>query len=567
VHKYLNRKESTLIDERSLIFYLDYCFLFFLSSLFYQKTLIVKMLSDEAFQRLLYDLFCTWHNVQRHYDPPRTESEAEKMIKIKSMLCKLIDEISARVRKVQIHVNELTTSPYLLQDLIEEWAMLTWNVLCISSRLQNNYQSVLTSSEDKQIYSKLNSSLVELVNCTSQIVFPDILNFDLPEFQFKTLSLSLGDCMQQQYNLYKFLKVKRNNLPWQPSETEDFAQQLHEFSEHSLVPFIEMFKTFSNEFSTALWSDVRAAQVKKIIDLQPIPDEPVTRLVSFYSHMVYALAILGARLQGFRYELTLNKIFGAYGNYDPIKPLSDTVFSALELLMADCVLCTEPSTDPILVTNNLFPINCGALARGVVFKQFDVQLVTEEVAEHIQSEMRRQKLLQQPSPIQNAPSAALLAMKPATGTKRANNSAQADSSGNTSHKKSDVNSKDIVTIYPVYHTKNRYWAATYPHLLCTTRQKGRQSTHSSYQDLSPSGQLDAKNNGKRPIFYFHIHALLLKTKPCMPRIEEHSLWICERLRKPVVYHSKQAREGPSGPQGSGTLVGHRDIRGNSKANT
>ena len=82
------------------------------------------------------------------------------------MLCKLIDEISARVRKVQVQVNQLNVNPLILQDLIEEWAMLTWNVLCISSRLQNNYQSVLTSSEDKQIYSKLNASLVELVNCT-----------------------------------------------------------------------------------------------------------------------------------------------------------------------------------------------------------------------------------------------------------------------------------------------------------------------------------------------------------------------------------------------------------------
>jgi hypothetical protein len=40
--------------------------------------------------------------------------------------------------------------------------------------------------------------------------------------------------------------------------------------------------------------------------------------------------------------------------------------------------------NPILVTNNLFFINCGALARGVVFKQFDVQIVSEETAEHIQ---------------------------------------------------------------------------------------------------------------------------------------------------------------------------------------
>lgn len=52
--------------------------------------------------------------------------------------------------------------------------------------------------------------------------------------------------------------------------------------------------------------------------------------------------------------------------------------------MSDCVLATEPSIDPILVTNNLFAINCGALARGVVFKQFDIQIVTEEAAEHIQ---------------------------------------------------------------------------------------------------------------------------------------------------------------------------------------
>jgi hypothetical protein len=101
-----------------------------------------------------------------------------------------------------------------------------------------------------------------------------------------------------------------------------------------------------------------------------------------------------------------------FGDYDPVRPLSDSVFSALELLMADCglplssspnifilfhslislfnfisyllVLATEPSMNPILVTNNLFFINCGALARGVVFKQFDVQIVSEETAEHIQ---------------------------------------------------------------------------------------------------------------------------------------------------------------------------------------
>lgn len=40
------------------------------------------MLSDEALQKLLFDLFCLWHDVQRHYDPPITHNEEEKMKKV-----------------------------------------------------------------------------------------------------------------------------------------------------------------------------------------------------------------------------------------------------------------------------------------------------------------------------------------------------------------------------------------------------------------------------------------------------------------------------------------------------
>ncbi|PIO54498.1 hypothetical protein TELCIR_24138 [Teladorsagia circumcincta] len=54
-------------------------------------------------------------------------------------------------------------------------------------------------------------------------------------------------------------------------------------------------------------------------------------------------------------------------------------------------------------------MNCGALARGVVFKDFEIQ-----------SEMNRARLLQQPNQISQPPSAALLAMKPTSGTKRSN---------------------------------------------------------------------------------------------------------------------------------------------------
>jgi hypothetical protein len=450
------------------------------------------MLSDEAFQKLLFDLFCLWHDVQRHYDPPITHTEEEKMFKVKNMICKLLGEIDSRVKRVKSTVDTADE-----QEFIEEWTMLTWNVLCITSRLQNTLSVAVTSHEDKVIFNKLNMALVDLVNHSKWVTKPPTV--DTTDGIYEMLSNALSETMHNLHSLYRALKATPQMVT---VETEQFAQRLQQFADQNLIPFVEMFKSFCNEHSVTLWQEVRAAQIRRMIDYRPMPHDPVNKLVSFYSYMMQKLAILGARLQGFRYELTVNKVFG---EFDPVKPLSDSVFSALELLMSDCVLATEPSTNPILVTNNLFSINCGALARGVVFKQFDIQVVTEEAAEHIQSEMRRQKMLQQPSPIAVVPSAALLAMKPTSGTKRSNSVAEA--SGNTAHKKSDVNSKELVTIYPVFNSKNRYWAATYPHLLCTTRQKGRQSTNNSFQDLSPNA-IDIKSNGKRPIFYFHVHATM-----------------------------------------------------------
>ncbi|KJH45931.1 hypothetical protein DICVIV_08009 [Dictyocaulus viviparus] len=105
-------------------------------------------------------------------------------------------------------------------------------------------------------------------------------------------------------------------------------------------------------YSAARWRDVRAAQIARMRDQETQLDEPVTNLVAFYSIMMYILAVLAARLQGLRYEVTIvKKIFSLD---DEVKQLSQTVFGALELLMSDCVLATEPSTTAILVTNNLF---------------------------------------------------------------------------------------------------------------------------------------------------------------------------------------------------------------------
>ncbi|KAI6207173.1 hypothetical protein M3Y94_01000100 [Aphelenchoides besseyi] len=470
------------------------------------------MLTDEAFQKLLFDLFCLWHDVQRHYDPPISHTEEEKMFKVKKMICKLLGEIDARVKRIR------AMPPADEQEFIEEWTMLTWNVMCITSRLQNSLQIAITSSEDRVIFNKLNMSLIELVNHSRSTDVP--LSLQLPSDTLSQLTLKLTECLDHLHKLYRLLKEAP---PMTSEQITEFDYKLHYFANQMLIPFIDFFKAFCNDQSVALWNDVRAAQIQRMIDYRPMPHAPVNRLVSFYSYMMHKLAVLAARLQGFRFELTTNKVFG---ERDPVQALSDNVFSALELLMSDCVLATEPSTNPILVTNNLFSINCGALARGVVFKQFEVQVVTEEAAEHIQSEMRRQKnasaaitnwfrafgsvigsVFTNHLPIKST----LLAMKPTSGTKRSNSTTtntSGDTQSSSSHKKSDVNSKEMVNIYPVFNAKNRYWAATYPQLLCTTRQKGRQSTNNSFQDLSPNAIMDPRSSGKRPIFYFHICATM-----------------------------------------------------------
>uniref|UniRef100_A0A914CIP1 Uncharacterized protein n=1 Tax=Acrobeloides nanus TaxID=290746 RepID=A0A914CIP1_9BILA len=332
------------------------------------------MLSDDAFQKLLFDLFCTWHDVQRHYDPPLTHTEEEKMFKVKNMICKLLGEIDVRVKRLTAN---LETSEQ--QEFVEEWTMLTWNVLCITSRLQNSLSTNVRSPEDRMIFAKLNEALVELVNQNSWKEVKPPTAVDVPPEMFGAYTEHLVTTMRRLHDLYRALK---NIQHLSQEETENFLRWLNEYAEQHLYPFIELFKTFCNEHCVRLWKDLRAAQIRRMLDLQPMQDEHVTRLACFYSHMMYTLAILSARLQGFRYELTVNK--KVFGLLDPVKPLSDAVFSALELLMSDCILSAEPSTNPILVTNNLFSINCGALARGVVFKQFDIQIVTEEVAEHIQ---------------------------------------------------------------------------------------------------------------------------------------------------------------------------------------
>lgn len=73
-----SRSEETL--NRELRDYLDW---FTWEETRKKRRGIGKMLSDENFQKLLYDLFCLWSGVQRHYDPPITDNAEQKAMKVR----------------------------------------------------------------------------------------------------------------------------------------------------------------------------------------------------------------------------------------------------------------------------------------------------------------------------------------------------------------------------------------------------------------------------------------------------------------------------------------------------
>lgn len=77
-----------------------------------------------------------------------------------------------------------------------------------------------------------------------------------------------------------------------PEQIQEFDMQVRYFANNYLIPFIDFFKQFCNEHTSQLWNDVRASQIKRVIDYTPMPHEPVNRLVSFYSYMMHKLAVL-----------------------------------------------------------------------------------------------------------------------------------------------------------------------------------------------------------------------------------------------------------------------------------
>ncbi|VDO94637.1 unnamed protein product, partial [Heligmosomoides polygyrus] len=295
---------------------------------------------------------------------------------------------------------------------------------------------------------------------------------------FKSRIKCLGFLKSKSFSFIIFLKL------------ESIYLQLTSKNEYELRPCVESFRELCRSHSSGIFASLRTAQLDRMANFREIPDEKLRLASSYYTSVLYTLGILASRLQVGSNRLLCQ--FNAFTT-DPVRSLLEVVYLAVDQLVADCLFAAEPSTNAILVTNNLFPFNCDSLAHAVVFKQFDVQIVSEETAQAIQMNKVREGSFSPHIP-GNFPSAALLAMKPTSGVKRNNATVKG---GNTAHKKSDVNSKESVILQPTFSDKLNSWQATYPHLLCTTRQKDTVLLDNR------AGQV-----GKRPVFYFYIRATI-----------------------------------------------------------
>ncbi|ETN80769.1 hypothetical protein NECAME_08943 [Necator americanus] len=396
---------------------------------------------DPPLHKIVHDLLCLLHGVRKI-----VESADDP---VKTLLTQLLCVYEKRIENLD---NETLLSAFMV-----EWIRLTWSLLSVISRLSSRFIDPRhVDQEEQQLTKRLNIKLFDLINKARPVrPPPTMLENDYRWVQFYGL---LAPTLTTLHDLYSQLD---NPLP-------SLDSAIATFGDAQLRPCVESFRDLCKSHSTSIFSSLRAAQLDRMANFHEIPEEKLKLAVSYYTSLLYTLGILASRLQGFRFELQCKFPFSMS---DPVRGLLDIVYLTVDQLVADCLFAAEPSTNAILVTNNLFQFNCDSLAHAVTYKHFDVQIVSEETAQAVQIQMNKVRDgTFSPHLPGNFPSAALLAMKPTSGVKRNNATASAEG-GNTAHKKSDVNSKESVMLTPSYSDKLSTWQATYPHLLCTTRQK------------------------------------------------------------------------------------------------
>uniref|UniRef100_A0A1I8B186 Protein SMG7 n=1 Tax=Meloidogyne hapla TaxID=6305 RepID=A0A1I8B186_MELHA len=372
-----------------------------------------------------------------------TMNDEQRSEHINRSMYRILNEVEAKIVCLPNNTDPITP------DYFDEWSFLTWALLQIINRLEamSTHESSLLDYGGKHFKEKIHTALVDLVNKAHRMQPPPTLQPN--DQQFERFYQSYVTALISLHELY--------TMTQQHQHQQQNTARIFEFEAHiahfktQLNACFALQRSFANSHGSMIWRQLREHQIRKMTHYGYENRGFLDSAVTFYAHMLYNLG-------GFSYEIRNNKTFVS-GHSDLVKPLLTIVYKMADVLLSDSIICLEPSLNPILVTNNLFQMKIVSLCRFSFFRDFSLQIVSEEVAQQIQQEMLHHKTFDPPSPIRKTRTAALLAMKPATG------------GGNTAHKKSDVNSKEWISIPPLYDTEHGGWCATYPHLLCTTRQK------------------------------------------------------------------------------------------------
>ncbi|CAI2350182.1 unnamed protein product [Caenorhabditis sp. 36 PRJEB53466] len=418
----------------------------------------------EHFQKIIYELLAQLTK------EPQTALDAANVRSNVHILKNHIEQI------LEKRIEALPSESISEDEFEDEWVVLSWGLLTSLTRLP--------PETDREISQTFNHLLVRLVNVARPMRVPRVCA--AAKLYWNRFHELYNSSLHYLHGLYSQLDNPNCNI----------EIKMRAFFTRQLEPCLTAFRQMSAENTPGFHSNLRRSQVDRLAKQEKLLEQDCHEIKRYYASLAYTLGLLAVRIQGFRYECQTSTV-NSYATPETLWQLLNAVFVTYEHVLNDALMCNEPSNSPIMVTNNLFTFTCHTLCRTLIYRSFDIQIVSEETANAIQTEMMQCRSgASTPREPKCFASAALIAMKPTTGVKRNNATANSKGTGgNTAHKKSDVNSQEFVTIPPTFSENANAWQTTYPHLLCTTRQKDAVLLDSR-----------AGTVGKRPLFYFYIRA-------------------------------------------------------------